>query len=377
MQKLICKYSKYCGGCNDLDKSYEELVKEKENYLKSLFKNFKDATFHNSIINYYPYKYRNKVHLAFGENKGKTLIGFYEENSNKITDIDSCLMHDKWLNTLIAIIREYLSRFKIRAYKNGNGILRYLHARCINNNLQLTLVAITDNFAGRDWLYKKLCENFNQVSFYLNINRRTDNAIFGDRFKHIAGEKFLKFNFAQVDCVLTPSSFLQVNLPIAEKMYKKAIELLDITKNTTVIDLYSGIGITSVMFSRLAKNVFAIEEVSGATSNAKIIAKINNSNNIHILTGKCEDKINSLKLDECDDVVLFVDPARLGLNKRVIDVIREINPRKIVYMSCNPESCVNDTKLLIADNKYGVCDIYMGDMFPYTKHIESLVCLCG
>lgn len=375
MQKLTCKYSKYCGGCCDLDVDYNSLVIKKNKYIKDLFKSYVSAKFEEPIINYYPYKYRNKVHLAFGENKGKTLIGFYEESSNKITDIDNCLMHDKWLDKLIIIIREYLSRFKIRAYKNGNGVLRYLHARCVNNNIQITLVAVTDNFAGRDWLYKKLKENYNQVSLYININRRTDKAIFGDKFRHINGEKYLQFNFAGVDAVLTPSSFLQVNLPIAEKMYKKTIELLDIGKETTVIDLYSGIGITTVMFAKRAKNVFAIEEVNSATSNAKLIAKINNCNNIHILTGKCEDKINGLKLDEYKDIVLFVDPARLGLDKKVLDVIRAINPRKIVYMSCNPESCVRDINLLTIDNKYGVKDIIMGDMFPYSKHCEVLVLL--
>lgn len=372
--KQTCKYSKYCGGCKELEKDYSLVLKEKSEYLKTLFKDFKDVV-HDCVGNYYPFKQRNKIHLAFSENKGKTLIGFFEEGSTRVVDIDSCLMHDKWATLLIAILREYVSRFKIRPFKDGVGILRYAHARCVENKLQLTLVAVTDNFSGREWLYKKLCENFSQVSFYININNRTDRAIFGDRFKHINGEKYLQFNMCGVKVVVSPSSFLQVNLGVAEKMYKKALELMDINKDTTVIDLYSGIGITSVMFSKNCKNVFAIEEVESATKNAKIISQINECKNIHVFTGKCEDKLHSMQIEGNDDVRVFVDPARLGLDKKVIDEIIRVKPEKIVYMSCNPETCLHDIKYLLNSNNYTVSDIFLYDMFSYTKHTEVLVCL--
>lgn len=248
-----CKYSKYCGACKDLDKDYNELLLEKTTFVKSLFKDIYKKEIPACIGNYYPLKYRNKIHLAFTELKGKTLIGFFEEGSTRVTDIDSCLLFDDWATKLISILREYISRFKIRPYKDGMGIIRYAHARCINNRLQLTLVTVTDNFAGRDWLYKKLTENYKEVSLYLNINRRTDRAIFDNKFKFVRGEKFLNFDMCGVNVSLSPSSFLQVNLNIAEKMYKKALELLEIKENTTVLDLYSGIGITSIMFAKKLK----------------------------------------------------------------------------------------------------------------------------
>lgn len=371
----FCKYSKYCGSCENLDKEYSLLLKEKSEYIKDLFKGYSNATFHECVGSYYPFKQRNKIHLAFGELKGKTLIGFFEKGSTRVVDIDGCLMHDKWVETLIAILREYISRFKIRPYKNGAGILRYAHARCVNNKLQLTLVVVSENFSGREWLYKKLTEKFSSVSLYINVNNRTDSAIFGDRFRHINGEKYLPLNVCGAEAVISPNSFLQVNLGIAEKMYKKAMELLNIGSDTTVIDLYSGIGITSVMFAKKCKQVFAIEEVESATKNAKIISKINECNNIHIFTGKCEHKLKELKLENCDDVVVFVDPARAGLDERVISAIKDINPRTIVYMSCNPETCVRDINILCKDNFYNVSDIFSWDMFSYTKHVETLVCL--
>ena len=367
----ICKYSFRCGGCEGLDMPIEQQLEDKTNYIKKLFSKYKDIV-EPCVGSYYPFKYRNKIHLAFGELKGKTIIGFFEEHSTKITDINSCMLFDNWATTLIAVLREYVSRFKIRPFNRmGQGIIRYAHARCIDNKLQLTLVVTTDNFAGRAWLYKKLKETFTEVSLYLNINRRTDRAVFDKQFKFIEGNKFLTFSMCGVDVSISPSSFLQVNLDIAEKMYKTALKMIDIRSNTIVLDLYSGIGVTSVLFAKYAKQVISIEEVEGAVENAKYMAKLNKVQNIIHLCGKCEDEIANIK--PSSDIVVFVDPARAGLDKNVINALIDLRPRKIVYMSCNPETCVRDINMIVSGNKYCINAIKPWNMFPYTKHIELLV----
>ena len=183
MEKFACKYSKYCGGCIDLNKDFKDTLKEKTDYVANLFKSH-DVVVDNCYGAYYPMKYRNKVHLAFTELKGKTLIGFFEEGSTKVVDVDKCLHFADWLDKLILILREYASRFKIRPYNKqlGTGIIRFAHCRCIDNKIQLTLVVTTDNFPGRDWLFSKLKEHYSEVSLYLNINRRTDHYIFDKKF---------------------------------------------------------------------------------------------------------------------------------------------------------------------------------------------------
>lgn len=367
-----CKYSKYCGACRNLSNDFLSELKEKTEYITNLFDKYRDCV-SPCISSYYPMKYRNKVHLAFSELKGKTIIGFFEEGSTKVTDIDNCLHYADWLSRLIKILREYVSRFKIRPYKNDAGIIRYAHARCCDNKLQLTLVVVTDNFPGRDWLYNKLKSEFSEVSFYLNINRRTDRAVFDNKFKFIKGKEYLEFAMCGVHVSISPSSFLQVNLPIAEKMYKEALSMVNITDKTTVLDLYSGIGITSIMFGKYAREVFAIEEVPSAVINAKHMSKLNSVNNIRYLLGKCEEKINSLDLSGAEDLVVFLDPARAGVDKVVIDAILKVKPRAIVYMSCNPETCLKDINALVYGNMYNVCDIKPYEMFPYTKHVELLV----
>ena len=369
-----CKYSTYCGACKNLDRNFDTELQEKTDFVSNLFKDY-DVSVQKCIGSYYPMKYRNKVHLAFTELKGKTLIGFFEQGSTKVTDIDDCIHYDKWLSVLISILREYVSRFKIKPYKDGYGTIRYAHARCIDNKIQLTLVVSTDNFAGRDWLYDKLSKYYSEVSLYININRRTDRAIFDQKFKFVKGNKYLEFTLCGVKVAISPNSFLQVNLPIAEKMYKESLQLLNITKDTTVLDLYSGIGITSIMFSKYAKEVFAIEEVSSAVENAKYMAKLNNRNNIHFMLGKCEEKINSIKFNNATDLVVFVDPARAGMDKSVINALKLVKPRTIVYMSCNPETCVRDIKYITNDKNYYIYAIKPYAMFPYTNHVEMLSCL--
>lgn len=369
-----CKYWKNCGACLGLDQDISCQLSEKTSAIKELFRSIPCDNIEDCVGEYFPYKYRNKVHLAFGELKGRTIIGFYEEGSTKITDVDSCLLFGDWLDKLLLMLREYVSRFKIRPYnKFTGGIIRYAHARCISNKLQLTLVVTTDNFAGRDWLYNRLLKDFAEVSLYLNINRRTDHAVFDKYFKFVKGSKYLNFTFCGVKVSISPNSFLQVNLNIAEKMYKEAVNLLDIKSDTTVLDLYSGIGITSVMFGKTASQVISIEEVSSAVENAKFIAKQNGIKNIICLSGKCENEINKIRTD--GDVVAFVDPARNGLDKKVINALKKVSPRKIVYMSCNPETCVRDIKELISDNKYILSAVKPYNMFPYTKHTELLCSL--
>lgn len=371
----MCKYSGRCGACSGIYEDVSVQLAGKSKYIRDLFADIPCDNICDCVGDYYPYKYRNKVHLAFGELKGKTIIGFYEDGSTKITDIDGCILMGDWVSRLISILREFVSRFKIRPYNKfeGRGVIRYAHARCIDERIQLTLVTTTTNFPGRDWLYNKLCTQFKDVSLYLNINKRTDHAIFDNNFKFIKGSKYLNFNFCGVDVSLSPNSFLQVNLSIAGKMYKKAMEMLDIHPDTTVIDLYSGIGITSIMFAKNASKVIAIEEVPEATQNAKAMCRINGVDNVMCMCGKCEEKIGSIRGEE--DMVMFLDPARAGVEEGVIRAINALSPRKIVYMSCNPETCVRDIKHILSDNKYVVTDIIPYNMFPYTKHIETLVCL--
>ena len=374
--KLDCKYKALCGGCN-ID-HYDTELNAKTAYVQDLFNKEKiDYNISDTVGMYYPYKYRNKIHLSITKVKNKTLIGFYEEKTKRVIDIDKCLLHDKWAEDLIKVIREYIRNFKLVPYDNltRTGTIRYVVARYLNHSIQVTLVVTNQNFAGKSWLFSELQKYFKKVSIYYNLNLRTDNAVFDKNFIHKNGDKFLEGKLLQVNYKLSPNSFFQTNEKITEKMYEKSLELLDIKQGDNVLDLYSGIGITSVMFAKAGAKVSAIEYVNEATKNAKDIATLNNvSSLIHSYTGKCEDLLPNINIDK-DNFKVFMDPARAGAEKAVLDTLLQYKPSKIVYMSCNPETLVRDLKTLLSTKEYKITFATPYDMFPHTKHVEMLVAL--
>ena len=374
--KLECKYKNLCGGCN-ID-TYEDELETKKNSVQSLFDKAKiNYKISDTIGMYYPYKYRNKIHLSITKIKNKTLIGFYEEKTKRVIDIDKCLIHDKCAENLISVIRTYIRTFKIAPYDNltHTGTIRYVVARHLNSSIQLTLVVTNQNFAGKTWLYNELLKYFKKVSIYYNINLRTDSAVFDKHFIHKNGDKFLEGKLLQVNYRLSPSSFFQTNEKITEKMYEKALSLLEIKPNDNILDLYSGIGITSVMFAKAGAYVTAIEYISEATKNAKDIANLNGvSNSINSYTGKCEEILPNLDISK-NTFKVFMDPARAGAEREVLDTLLSLKPSKIVYMSCNPETLARDLQILLKTNDYKLTFATPYDMFPHTKHIEMLVCL--
>ena len=382
-KNLNCKYFNICGGCNLLNIDYDKQLKQKQNFVSSCLKEFGITTQVNKTVGmYYPYKYRNKVHLAIRDVKGKPQVGFFEENSNKIVDVDDCLLHDGWVKILINITREFIKRFKISAYnkRKNVGTLKYVVARMLDKEIMVTMVTTTQAFAGKDWFYDELAKNFKNVSFYLNVNNRTDNAVFEeDGFVHKAGFKKLRGEMLGVKFELSPNSFFQINTKITEKIYKQIFDTLNINEKSVVLDLYSGIGITSLIFAKNGAKVVSIESVPEAVNDAKALIKLNKcENKITPLLGKCEiliNRINYKKLYKEDGVIsVFLDPPRIGAQVSVLEEINKLKPYKLVYLSCNPKTLARDLKVLLG---YGfkIESVTPFDMFPHTNHVETLTVL--
>ncbi|MCQ2564986.1 MAG: hypothetical protein MJ152_03935, partial [Clostridia bacterium] len=235
-----CKYEG-CGSCSLLKMDYPQQLALKKKKVEAFFKAEGIKTKVEDVVGMnFPFKYRNKVHLAVEEFHGRLNIGFYEENSKKVINIESCLLHDKWLADLIAIIKKYIRDFKIQPYnrRSGTGTLRYVVARCLGQNIMVTLVVTNQNFGGKEILYKELKKKFKEVSLYLNVNNRTDSAVFSDRFVFKYGERKLHSSMLGVEFGISPNSFLQVNNEIAKKIYSKVVEEIKNSKQENVVDLF-------------------------------------------------------------------------------------------------------------------------------------------
>lgn len=383
MKNVECKYFNICGGCSLLNVDYDRQLKLKQQQVVDALSEFNINTkVEKTVGMYYPYKYRNKVHLAIREVKGKTEVGFFEENSNRIVDVDDCLLHDVWVKQLITITREYVKKYRISAYnkRKESGTLKYVVARKLDNEIMVTIVATTPNFAGTEWYYTQLKNTFNNVSFYINVNTRTDNAVFEDKkFIHRYGFKKLRGEMLGVKFELSPNSFFQVNTQITEKIYKNIFDMLNINDKSVILDLYSGIGITSLIFAKNGAKVVSIESVPEAVNDAKNLIKLNNCDNqVTPLLGKCEQLINRInyrKLYKDGGLIsVFLDPPRIGAQKSVLDEINTLNPYRLVYLSCNPKTLARDLRVLL-DYGFKIESVTPYDMFPHTNHVETLVCL--
>lgn len=383
MNKVICEHFNKCGGCTLLQESYAKQLLKKQTLVKSELKEHNLKAKVNSTVGmFYPYKYRNKVHLAVRGTVKEPEIGFFMEGSNKVVPINNCLLHDVWVVKIIDITKDYIKKFNITPYdkKRNKGVLKYVVARFVERELQITLVVTTNKIQGRQWFYNEISKCFKSVSFYINVNTRTDNAVFDDKnFKHECGFKKLRGNMLGVKYELSPQSFFQINCDITEKIYKHINEIIKPHRYSIVLDLYSGIGITSCIFAKMGARVVSIESVPDAVKDAKSLIKLNKLEGlVTAYLGRCEQLMNKINFNKIvggsAEVNVFLDPPRVGCIKSVLDKVVELCPQKIVYLSCNPVSLARDLSILTLGG-YEISEVTPYDMFPQTHHIETLAVL--
>lgn len=326
----VCPYYKDCGGCSLMHENHESQLNFKKQKVIGLFEKVAKEKINPNIYSFNELNYRNKVTLKVINNK----IGFYKQNTNELVNIDKCLLADNRINDLI----KELSKYDI----NDTNIM----IRICNNKLMINFDKL-DN--------KKLIDELNVDAFYINNKLVKGNSIY---------EVIDNFKFK-----VSPKSFFQVNQEVMNNLYKKALSYIN--SNDLTLDLYSGTGTLSILVSNKSKRVIAIEKEESAVADANDNLKLNNINNVIFICGKVEDKISSLKKEKIDNII--IDPPRKGINKKGIDVIREIKPNNLIYISCDPNTLVRDYNLL--KDIYDLKAINLYDMFPQTYHVETVMFL--
>ena len=369
-----CKYYSECGGCNLLHMQYKRQLKEKTIMVKKYLRNV-SVNYIDECVPSNPFACRNKLHLAFAYKNGKTVVGFMDEDTHKVIEIRECLMHGEWYTTLSKALTEWANTYRISPYipQKESGTLRFAVARKLGDAIMLTLVSHEKEVPFLKELYNRLCEPFKNVSLYLNYNTERSNRVFSDDFTHLYGPEFLQGIILGVKYKLSPSSFFQTNEFITEKIYSRVAEMVKKSNCETVIDLYSGIGITSMLFAKTGKNVISIEYVKDAVKDAEFLAKENKlKDKIKLYCGDCKEILPKINFDK--NTFCFVDPPRRGLGNDVCSSIAKASPKTLVYLSCNPESLACDLAVFLRKG-YVISSITPYDMFPNTRHVETLVVL--
>ena len=372
-----CPLAKKCGGCQLQNMTYDRQLKWKQARCEILLKKFGKVEKIIGMEN--PYHYRNKVQAAFGRTKsGKIISGVYQSGSHRIVSVDSCMTEDKTADEIIVDIRNMLPKFKIWTYDEdkGTGFLRHVLVKrgFSSGEVMVVLVGSSGYFPMKKKFTAALLEKHPEITtVVLNINPKNTNLVLGDKEEVLYGSGYIEDTLCGRVFRISPKSFYQINPVQTEKLYNKAMELAELNENTSVLDAYCGIGTIGLVAAKTAGKVIGVELNPDAVKDAISNAKRNNAENAKFFCGDAGDFMQELALAGEKFDVIFMDPPRSGSSKKFIDSLAVADPKRVVYISCNPETLARDLQMLIKKG-YKVKKICPVDMFPQTNHIET-VCL--
>ncbi len=372
-----CPIFSKCGGCQYIDLKYEEQLEKKHEYLSGLLKDFGQVEEVIGMEN--PYHYRNKVTATFKRLKsGEIISGTYEEGTHKVLPITKCFIEDEKADKIIETIRTLVKSFKIQIYNedSGYGNLRHVLVRCGKKTGQIMVVLVTATpiFPSKKNFAKALLDFHPEITTIVqNINSKATSMVLGDRNVTMYGRGYIEDVLCGKTFRISPSSFYQVNPVQTEKLYNKAIELAGLSGSETVIDAYCGIGTIGMVASDKAKEVIGVELNKDAVKDAITNAKVNGVKNISFYNNDAGKFMVGLAEQKKEIDVVIMDPPRSGSNQAFMSSVLKLAPKKIVYISCGPDTLARDLKYMTKNGKYKVERIVGCDMFPWTEHVETVV----
>ncbi len=380
--KKICRAFGECGGCQMLHLPYKKQLKRKMKETAKLLEPY--VRLEEIIGMEQPEHYRNKVNAAFTHDRqGKPLSGVYKEGTHYIIPIKKCILENEKADAIIATIRELLPSFKIKTYDEdrGYGLLRHVMVRIGQSTGQIMVVLVLSSpiLPSKNNFVKALLERHPEITTIVtNINERKTSMVLGENGQVIYGKGYIEDVLCGITFRISPKSFYQVNAVQTEKLYKKAVEYAGLTGKEVVLDAYCGIGTIGMVAAGKADRVIGVELNEDAIKDAAANAKRNKIKNIDFYQKDAgEFMIQLAEQGEHIDTV-FMDPPRTGSDEIFLDSLVKLKPKKVVYISCNPETLARDLKYMTKRGYWvtkGVCL----DMFPFCGHVECVIMMqyCG
>ena len=376
--KSNCHIFKKCGGCQYINLSYEEQLKKKHKDLQRLLGNFCKVDVVRGMEN--PYHYRNKVNAAFQRKKnGEIVAGTYESGTHFVVENPDCLIEDVKAQKIISTIKLLIKSFKITVYNEdtGYGLLRHVMVRTAHKTGQIMVVLVTASpvFPSKKNFVKALMDRHPEITTIVqNINEKKTSMVLGERNQVLAGKGFIEDVLCGRRFCLSPNSFYQVNSTQTEVLYNTAISLAGLTGKECVLDAYCGTGTIGLALSEHAKEVLGVELNKDAVRDAIVNAKRNGVKNIRFYNNDASKFMSQLAASDKKIDVVMMDPPRSGSNSVFLSSLCKLTPKRVVYISCGPESLARDLKFL-TKHGYTVEKIVGVDMFPWTCHVETVVLL--
>lgn len=379
MEKYIkCPLYKKCGGCQIQNLSYEKQLEFKMKKVVGLIGRFHHVEDIIGMEN--PYHYRNKVQAAFGRDKQNRIIsGVYQSSTHKIVPVDDCLIEDKKADEIIVTIRKLIKSFKIKTFDDNKmtGFLRHVLVKRGFSSGEIMVVLVTgeEQFKSKRSFINALLQRHPEITTIVqNINNRRTSLVLGSKSIVLYGEGTINEQLCGYTFSISPKAFYQINPVQTEILYNKAMEFAEISKDDIVIDAYCGTGTIGIIASKYAGRVIGVELNKDAVNDAKNNAKLNGIENIDFVCADAGKYMVGLAKENLKADVVIMDPPRAGSDINFLKSVVKLSPKKVVYISCNPETLKRDLTYL-SKNKYKVRKIQPVDMFPHTEHIETVVCL--
>lgn len=375
----LCESFNQCGGCQTMSLDYPiQLIYKEKRVSDSLKRIGKVHTPVKPVLGMKePWNYRNKAQFPIGLSHQKLAIGFYRQGSHDIVDTQQCHIQHPIIETVVRILRGFLKNQRISLYNEatGTGLVRHLVTKVgfATGEVMVILVINGKQLPQSQVLVEALQQQVEGlVSVVLNENTKRTNVIMGRENQVIFGKAFLTDQLHHLSFQISPHAFFQVNPAQTEVLYNKVLDMAALTGNETVLDLYCGIGTISLFLAQKARKVIGIESVEPAVEDARANARLNGITNAEFMAGPAEKLMPQLVQSGIQPELVVVDPPRKGCDEAVLQAMVQMQPDRIVYVSCNPATLARDLRIL-EDNGYQTMEVQPVDLFPHTSHVETVV----
>ena len=382
-----CELHKRCGGCQIQALSYEKQLEFKNDKVRNNLMRIGgfsetelDSKMQPPVGADSPYRYRNKAQFPFGRDKdGRIIAGFYAGRTHHIVEAEDCLLGVEENAVILDIIKKIMEEYQIAPYdeETHKGLIRHALIRkgFSNGELMVCLVINGKKLPHADIFVERLKEVPGMISISYNINQEKTNVILGAELVNLYGPGYITDKIGNVSYQISPLSFYQVNPVQTEKLYGTALEYAGLTGGETVWDLYCGIGTISLFLAQKAKKVYGVEIVPPAIEDARRNAALNGMENVEFFVGKAEEVLpREYEKNQVYADVIVVDPPRKGCDSVCLDTIVRMQPKRVVYVSCDSATLARDVKYL-NERGYAVERVRCCDMFGMSGHVETVALL--
>ncbi|MEH7083158.1 23S rRNA (uracil(1939)-C(5))-methyltransferase RlmD [Neobacillus drentensis] len=376
----LCPVYDQCGGCQLQHLNYDQQLKEKRDIvIQSLERHTKveisKLDIRETIGMEDPWGYRNKSSFQVKAMDGKVLAGLYGLNSHQLINIDECAVQHSQTNEATSAVKRILEELKIPIYneKSRKGIVRTIVTRVgiQTGELQVVLITTQKELPKVDLIIQEIQKRLPNVkSIVQNINGQKTSLIFGEETLPLAGEEFIQETLGDLQFELSARTFFQLNPVQTVKLYNEVKKAAALTGQEKVVDAYCGVGTIGLWLADQAGEVRGMDVIPESIEDAKKNAKRHGLTNTKYVPGKAEEVLPKWVKKGWKPDVIVVDPPRTGLEGQLIQTILQAEPKKLIYISCNPSTLAKDIQTLSA--KYEVKYIQPVDMFPHTAHVECV-----